>query len=81
MQVISQPGQRWTIGEPLKRELNAACFLAVANQSLVFRPIAIGPLAAVPKSCLSPLMHLVSGSIRRHFAFELRKVAAGRRYV
>ena len=74
MQIVSQSCQRWSIRKALKHESKPGCFFAIGDQPLIFGRVAVRHVPAVPESFLSPLVHLVAGTIRRHFAFKLREV-------
>jgi hypothetical protein len=58
----------------LEHKLNAICFLSIHYEALILCGIAVRGIPTIPKAFLRPLIHLVPGSIRRHFPLELRKV-------
>ncbi|MCS6265589.1 MAG: hypothetical protein H8K11_17725 [Nitrospira sp.] len=62
------------MGKVLKHELDAGRFLWMLHQALVLIAIAKGNIPAVPQALGGPLLHFVSGAVRRHLPFELGKV-------
>ncbi|HNK15934.1 MAG TPA: hypothetical protein PLZ20_15300 [Nitrospira sp.] len=62
------------MGELLKHELHAGGFLGMPHQALIFVAIAKRNDSTIPQAFCGPLLHLVSGTIRRHFPFKLGKV-------
>jgi hypothetical protein len=60
--------------EGCEYEADPIQFVGVYNEFFIVGEISVWDVAAVPKTLLGPLKHLVAGAVRRHLPLELREV-------